>query len=104
MTLLSTSSFDRSHVPQPTLPVGVGISLLTDPVLAMIFWERVLKWVVILLITPRFCILCPPCQFLRTLFPWRVPIYPRVFHMEGTNFMVHVVDIMVVAIGIYLHM
>ena len=52
---------------------GVGISPLTDPFLAMLFQEPVLKWVVILLITPHPCILHLPCMFFRTLFPMMGP-------------------------------
>jgi hypothetical protein len=66
----------------------VGISPLTDPILATLFQEPVLKWVIIILITPHLCILCPLCQFLQTLFPWWVPMFPLVFHTEGIIFMV----------------
>jgi hypothetical protein len=86
MTPMPTS-FDMSHVPQPTLAMG-GWNPLTDPILAMFFQESVLRWVLIPLIKPHPCILRPPCQFLRILFPCLVLMYPQVFHMGRTSFMV----------------
>ena len=60
MDPLSTYSFDRSHVPQPTLTMGGWnlSSYRSSP--SYVFQELVLKWVVIILITPHLCILRPP--------------------------------------------
>jgi hypothetical protein len=69
MAPMPTSSFDMSHVPQPTFTVGGWNLPSYDLVLAMLLQEPILKWVLILLITPNPCILHPPCQFLRTLSP-----------------------------------
>ena len=66
----------------------VGIFLPMDPILASLFQEQVLKWVIILLIKLHPSILLPLCRFLQTLFPWRNSIYPLVFHLGGINFIV----------------
>jgi hypothetical protein len=52
MAPMPMSSFDMSHVPQPLLRWEVGTSPLMDPVLVMLFQEPILRWVLILLITP----------------------------------------------------
>jgi len=64
-----------------------GTSPLTDPLMSMFLLELVLKWVVILLITPHMCILHFPFWFLQNLFPWRVHIYPLAFHTGRNSFM-----------------
>jgi hypothetical protein len=66
----------------------VGILLPLDPILASLFQEQVLKWVVFLLITSHPSILFLLCWFLQTLFSWHTSFYPLVFHLGGVRFIV----------------
>jgi len=57
-----------------------------DPILSSHFQKKVLRWVVILLISPHPYILRLLCYFLVTCLPWKTFIYPLIFHIEGVSF------------------